>query len=488
MIANGLARALQFFLLLLTLRVASSFLVPSEMGKLSIITATVSFFALLLINPIGMFINRRLYAWNERGDAFSYLYYFWIYVVGVAVFSMLALYIVTSLQTGENGFSTVTYLTLVACSILFGTLNQTAIPSLNIFRRPYWFGILTLATTAIGLIMAFSAVYFLERIAEWWFTGLLVGQLIAGAWGICLLRQTFNPPTHVGQNLSPLSKSALQGLMNFAWPISVAVSLGWVQSQSYRFILEHSLGLHELGLFAAGYGISAGLTAGFESMITTHFQSIFYKQVNAPAEGSADAAWHNYARSVLPSLTLTAFFIIGVAPQLTSLLLSAEYSSSYQYVMWGAGAELCRITIAVFALFAHAKMMTRILIYPNLLGAVLAVALVWLLVPSYGIAGVGPALALSLLCSLLLAMYITAKFTVLNFSLKIVWLPVFMGSALILIARMPFSNLNAESTPTTMIFTLLGTASVFCIFQIYLLSDALGLKEKLDNFLHAGRM
>jgi O-antigen/teichoic acid export membrane protein len=488
MIANGLARALQFFLLLLTLRVASSFLVPSEMGKLSIITATVSFFALLLINPIGMFINRRLYAWNERGDAFSYLYYFWIYVVGVAVFSMLALYIVTSLQTGENGFSTVTYLTLVACSILFGTLNQTAIPSLNIFRRPYWFGILTLATTAIGLIMAFSAVYFLERIAEWWFTGLLVGQLIAGAWGISLLRQTFNPPTHVGQNLSPLSKSALQGLMNFAWPISVAVSLGWVQSQSYRFILEHSLGLHELGLFAAGYGISAGLTAGFESMITTHFQSIFYKQVNAPAEGSADAAWHNYARSVLPSLTLTAFFIIGVAPQLTSLLLSAEYSSSYQYVMWGAGAELCRITIAVFALFAHAKMMTRILIYPNLLGAVLAVALVWLLVPSYGIAGVGPALALSLLCSLLLAMYITAKFTVLNFSLKIVWLPVFMGSALILIARMPFSNLNAESTPTTMIFTLLGTASVFCIFQIYLLSDALGLKEKLDNFLHAGRM
>jgi len=285
-----------------------------------------------------------------------------------------------------------------------------------------------------------------------------------------------------------LSQSALQGLMNFAWPISVAVSLGWVQSQSYRFIVEHSLGLHELGLFAAGYGISVGLTAGFESMITTYFQSIFYKQVNAEAEGSADAAWHAYARSVLPSITLTAFFIIGVAPQLTSLLLSAEYGSSYQYVMWGAGAELCRITIAVFALFAHAKMMTRILIYPNLLGAVLAVALVWLLVPSYGIAGVGPALALSLLCSLLLAMYITAKFTVLNFSLKIVWLPVFMGSALILIARMPFSYLNAESTPATMIFTLLGTASVFCIFQIYLLSDALGLKEKLDNLLHAGRM
>lgn len=483
MIANGLARALQFVLLLVTLRVASSLLAPSEMGKLSIITATVSFFALFLINPIGMFVNRRLYAWNERGDAFNYLYYFWFYVIGVAIFSIAVLYVLTSLLAMENGFSTETYLALVACSILFGTLNQTAIPSLNIFGRPYWFGILTLATTAIGLIIAFFAVYFFNRIAEWWFTGLLFGQLIVGAWGFYLLRQTLNRPTSFAQSLSPPSQAALRGLLNFAWPISLAVSLGWVQSQSYRFVVEHSLGLHDLGLFAAGYGISAGLTAGFESMITTHFQSIFYRQVNARAEGSADAAWHDYARSVLPSIALTAFLIIGVAPQLTGLLLAAEYSASYRYVMWGAGAELCRTTIAVFALFAHARMITKILIYPNLLGASLAVVLVWLLVINYGIAGIGPALALSSLCSLLLTIYVTGQFTVLNISLRTIWLIISMGFTLILIGRFPYTQLNSESSPATMIFTLLGTISVFCIYQIYFLSDSLGLRQKFNKLL-----
>lgn len=483
MIANGLARALQFVLLLVTLRVASSLLAPSEMGKLSIITATVSFFALFLINPIGMFVNRRLYAWNERGDAFNYLYYFWFYVIGVAIFSIAVLYVLTSLLAMENGFSTETYLALVACSILFGTLNQTSIPSLNIFGRPYWFGILTLATTAIGLIIAVSAVHFLQRTAEWWFTGLLTGHLIVGAWGLYLLRQTLTRPTAFTQWLSPLSRSALQGLLHFAWPISLAVSLGWIQSQSYRFIVEHSLGLHDLGLFAAGYAISAGLTAGFESMLTTHFQSIFYKQVNSGAEGSADAAWHNYARAVLPSIALTAFFIVGVAPQLTDLLLSAKYGNSYQYVMWGAGAELCRITIAVFALFAHARMMTKILIYPNLLGALLAVVLVWLLVINYGILGIGPALALSSLCSLLLTIYITAQFTTLKFSLKTILSTIFMGGALILIARMPYTFFNSEHSPAKMIFTLVCTAAVFCIFQIYLLSESLGVREKLDDLL-----
>jgi O-antigen/teichoic acid export membrane protein len=483
MIANGLARALQFVLLLVTLRVASSLLAPSEMGKLSILTATVSFFALLLINPVGMFINRRLYAWDERGDAFNYLYYFWAYVVSVSILSMVALYILTPLLTAENGFSTDTYLTLVACSILFGTLNQTAIPSLNIFGRPYWFGILTLATTAIGLIIAVSAVHFLQRIAEWWFTGLLTGQLIVGAWGLYLLRQTLTRPMPFRQRLSPLSRSALQGLLNFAWPISLAVSLGWIQSQSYRFIVEHSLGLHDLGLFAAGYGISAGLTAGFESMLTTHFQSIFYKQVNAGTEGGADAAWHTYARAVLPSIALTAFFIIGVAQQLTDLLLSAEYGNSYQYVMWGAGAELCRITIAVFALFAHARMMTKILIYPNLLGALLAIVLVWLLVINYGISGIGPALALSSLCSLLLTIYITAQFTTLKFPLKAIWPIMLMGGTLILIARMPYTLLSLDPSPTKMIFTLVSTSAVFCLFQVYLHSESLGVREKLDNLL-----
>jgi len=483
MIANGLARALQFVLLLVTLRIASSLLVPSEMGKLSILTATVSFFALLLINPVGMFINRRLYAWNERGDAFNYLYYFCIYVVGVSIFSMVVLYVLTSSQTVDIGFSTDIYLTLVACSILFGTLNQTVIPSLNIFGRPYWFGVLTLATTAIGLTIAFSVVHLFQRIAEWWFTGLLIGQVTVGAWGLYLLRQTLNPPTHLRRCLSPLHRPAIKGLLNFAWPISLAVSLGWIQSQSYRFIVEHSLGLHDLGLFAAGYGISAGLTAGFESMLTTHFQSIFYKQVNAETEGSADAAWRNYARSVLPSIALTAFLIIGVAPQLTDLLLSAEYSASYQYVLWGAGAEFFRITTAVFALFAHAKMMTKILVYPNLLGAFLALVLVWLLVINYGIAGIGPGLALSSLCSLLLTIYITAQFIELEFSLKTIWTIIFMGGGLILSARIPYTLINPESSPLIVALSLIATLSIFCIFQIYLLSDSLGVREKVNSLL-----
>jgi len=482
MIATGLARAFQFMLLLITLRVATALLPPSEMGKLAIITATVSFFALLLINPVGMFVNRRLYAWNEQGQGSKYLFYFSIYVFGVAIFSMIILLSFSSFLSFEKSISITTYLALVACSILFGSLNQTSIPYLNMFGRHFWFGTLTLATTAASLVLAFIAVSLAQRTAAWWFIGILSGQLLVGMCGLYLLRQTLNPTeTHPITNF-PFSAEALRGFLNFSWPISIAVSLGWVQSQSYRFVVEHSLGLYNLGLFAAGYGISAGLTAGFESMITTHFQSVFYRQVNAEQPGSADAAWHTYARSVLPSITLTAFLIIGLAPQLTQLLLSEEYIGSYEYVMWGAVAELTRITIAVFALFAHAKMATRILIYPNLLGAVSALFLVWLFVQQYGITGIGPALLLSSLCSLFLTVYITAQFTKIRISIRSAGLPILMGAALILVARAPYVYSAAQSNVGPMIFTLLVTGGLFCIFQAYLLADALQIRSGIDNF------
>ena len=53
-----------------------------------------------------------------------------------------------------------------------------------------------------------------------------------------------------------------------------------MQGQGYRYLLEGQLGLAQLGLFVAGYGISAGMIAGFESVLTTYFQPRLYRDVS----------------------------------------------------------------------------------------------------------------------------------------------------------------------------------------------------------------
>jgi O-antigen/teichoic acid export membrane protein len=467
MITSALSRVLQFLMLLLTLRVATSLLAPNEMGKLAVITATVAFFALFLVNPVGMFINRRMFTWNVNGQVRGYLRYFWFYICAVAGIAMSALWFGTTFW--QFGILIGPYALLVAASLLFGTLNQTVIPALNLFGDRMGFAVLTVATTVASLAFAWLAAVCLDRRAESWMWGLLLGQLLIGLIGL----QFFHKVLHVaseGQNPRPsLDASKLAGLLAFAWPVALSVGLGWVQSQSYRLLVQEHLGLHDLGLFATGFGISAGITAGFESIVATYFQPIFYKKLHSHRESSAEYAWKEYARAVLPPITLTAFLIIALAPQMTQVFLGAAYRESSQYMMWGAIAEWARIATAVFALFAHAKMQTRMLIYPNLLGAVLAVVLVWEFIRIYGAAGIGPALVLSAVGALALSCLVTWRSTGFHIAIKKVTMLAAMAMALMATARLPYWLVGTDTGVVLLIATTVLTGALYVGFQLVFL-------------------
>ena len=134
MIVIIFGRAAQFILLLMVMRVATTYLPPEEMGRLSLITAAVAFYALFLVNPVGMFINRRLHAWDELGRAKYYLKLHWIYLLIVSVFAAASLAVLNNTHTFGFQFNTIWLLVLVCGSLIFNTINQTAIPSLNMLE------------------------------------------------------------------------------------------------------------------------------------------------------------------------------------------------------------------------------------------------------------------------------------------------------------------------------------------------------------------
>lgn len=192
-----------------------------------------------------------------------------------------------------------------------------------------------------------------------------------------------------------IQKRHLLVLFHFAWPVSIAAGLGWVQGQGYRYLIEGSLGFAELGLFVAGYGISAGMIAGFESVLTTYFQPRLYRDVSTSDPVRQAEAWQRYAAAVIPSLILTVALVVMLAPELTQILLGKNFQSAVDYVLWGALAEVARVLIGVYSLIAHVFMRTRWLILPNLVGAFLAVTLTTLFIPEFGATGAGMGLVLS---------------------------------------------------------------------------------------------
>lgn len=413
------------------MRVATTYLPPAEMGRLSLITAATAFFALFLVNPVGMFINRRFHAWDESGRAKQYLKLHWAYLLGVCVLAALVLAVLNKVHAFGFRFNTLWLLVLVCGSLLFNTINQTAIPSLNLLVLRGRFIALTVATISLGLVSAYALVAYFAPTAEYWLLGLLIGQTVFAVIGVKLFFDKLRPATAAAK----LSTSHLRTLFDFAWPVAISVGLNWLQTQGYRFFVADSLGLAALGLFVAGYGVSAGLMAAFESVLTTYFQPGFYKRVSTSTLEDQSAAWNRYAGSILPSLVLVTFLLIALAPELTRFMVGPAYQSASQFVIWGVLAEGARVVAGVYSMSAHAKMKTRLLLLPNLLGATICIALIMLLASSMGAHGVGLARTLAgggMLVAMHFLMIVTLD---MRLPFRLLATSTFMGAGLLLIAN-----------------------------------------------------
>lgn len=462
-------RVLQLLLLFATIKISTTLLLPAEMAKVFLVSSIVSFYAMLLINPVGMFINRHLHEWNAQGKVQHYFNYFLLYLLVVCGIAVASLYVLVEFGWVVVHTTAVWAVLLVGGSLLFTTINQAFIPGLNLLGYRGLFVALTLATSATSLVVAIVFVIGSAPKAEYWMSGLLAGQLIFALMGWNIFSRKLN----VSDTLQKPTKQHISVLIGFAWPISIAVGLGWVQTQSYRFMMESGLGLHALGLFVAGYGVSSGLIAAFESVFTTYLQPMFYKNISSGNVIVQSKAWSEYAGAIIPSLILVGLVIFATAPELTRVMLGPEYLSSYQFIRWGVIAEIARVISGVYGMVAHARMKTRLLLAPSLVGAFWSIALIWWLMPIYGSNGVGVALMLSSVIACVLICISTRTEFVSNLNFGAIVKSICMGIGLILSAEILRLIMGSSVSFVTNLVQLVLVGVIFLFFQYELLRPLL---------------
>jgi O-antigen/teichoic acid export membrane protein len=241
--------------------------------------------------------------------------------------------------------------------------------------------------------------------------------------------------------------------------------------------MESRLGLADLGSFVAGFGISAGLISGFESILSTYFQPGFYRRVSGSKAEEQSAAWLEYAQNLLPALLLTSLFIIAAAPELTQLMLGPSFSQSERFVAWGACAELARISAGVFALAAYAKMDTQQLLLPNLVGAISALMVLGWAIAAYGSDGVGLGLVLSSLLMLLFSIHVTRKRLAIPLPVRGLLRSMFFGVGLLAIAMAMRAWFGSGSGILGTMVQLCALSIPFALFQYQMLRPALKREE-----------
>ncbi|MFG6486786.1 lipopolysaccharide biosynthesis protein [Roseateles sp. BYS78W] len=383
MLITLIGRLVQFALMFASVRIMTQLLSPADMGRVALITTATALFALFLVNPVGMFFNRRLHAWVQQGVARVRFHLYLVYLAGVCLFASGALWVAARLGVDIGGASLTWAAILICGSIFFSTMVQTLVPSLNMVGRPRAFIALTLGTLVTGLVASVLLIHFTGQSAEHWLTGILLAQVL---FSLVSYRVFFGARTAKTHEPSPLTADKLRQMAKFCGPIAIAVLLQWAHMQGYRFLLAERFGLAQLGLYAAGYGLAASLMSAAETILTTWFQPQFYRDVNAEDPLRRDRAWATYASVLIPASLLAVTALIAAAPSLPRVMLGPAFHGVSDFVVLGALAEWARMMVGMIGLNAHRHMATRALIVPNILGALATYAAFYALAHTIGMA------------------------------------------------------------------------------------------------------
>jgi O-antigen/teichoic acid export membrane protein len=456
-----LGRFGQMVLALVTMRFATTFLSPDEMGRMMLILTVISFFSLFLVSPVGMFITRRLHAWNESGRLMVYFRYHLGFLFVVSLLSAFAVWFLGSFSLITINVNQGWLIGIVCSSLVLTTTNQTTISALNILGQRNWFVWLTLLTGVAGLLASVLLTINISKEASVWIFGVILGQTLGGIIGWVALSRKFDVsgtketrPTY--EELRRLAPA----VASFVWPLTLTLVLAWTQNQWYRFFFEEKLGIYSLGLFVAGLGISVGIIGALESILTAYLLPSMYKRINMAEDGGWLKAWTEYAAIVYSTLLMFVVYIFCLAPELTRILVGSMYQPAAQYVAWGALIELFRVSGGVIGLVAHATMKTRLLLWPAILGAATSIVLVTMLLPSQGATGVAMALALAgLVVSVSSAFFMLERVSI-QLSLADVAKMVSMGTA-IWLATIVLRNIQFSNNPmVSAIATAVGSGLI----------------------------
>lgn len=358
---------------LLAVRLFTSFLSTAEVGNLYLVNSLAAFFAFALLNPVGMYINRKLNCWIADKVLLDRFFLYNVYIAAVALLSLPIVFLLNRYFAVGGGANTWQLLLYVAIYLYVSTWNQTIIGTFNLLEHRISFVGYTVATTIIGLALS-TVLVFSSHTAIFWLSGQVAAQVIVTVVAFWHLRRVLGAHVKLSRVREEISWNNFRQVMLFVAPLCFTTLLLWTQSQSYRLIIENRIGLEFLGKIGLGFSIAANVAAAVESVAQQVYFPAFYREVSrGDAEARQDACNLMFQRTI-PVYLAQAIAVTCLAPFMVRLLAHVKFEGAFIFVMFAAWVELFRMTTGVLTVAAHAEMQTRTMLKPYLVGSLLAVA------------------------------------------------------------------------------------------------------------------
>ena len=190
-------------------------------------------------------------------------------------------------------------------------------------------------------------------------------------------------------NLSILKES-----LKFSLPMIPALLSAWVLNLSDRIFIERYFSLADVGIYSLGYKI-AGLVLILASAFNVAYEPVFYKLANSDDQIAAKKQLFSYNNMYAMGVLLICFLVSLFSKEAIVILLDARYADAYKIVPIIALAYFVSLVGGLMnrSIYQEKKTVAMMLIMVS--GALLNIALNFLLVPTLGAYGAAYATVLS---------------------------------------------------------------------------------------------
>lgn len=391
-----------------SIRVATSFLPPSQYGELALLTAVQMFCGLFLVNPVGQHINRHTHQWWDDGTLLSRLTAYRRYILGVSIVGAVASFGVITQQSLQQSILVAGAMLLM---VIAGTWNATSIPMLNMigFRGVSVF--LAITTAVFGLFASVILVNWSPSATAWFCgqaSGMAVGALGAG-W---VLRHHAQRSGHSLESLPLLDRRTI---VAYCLPLALATGFMWLQLSGYRFVIQAYWGLEALGFLVVGLSITGQIWALAESLMQQFLYPLFYRRITKTDADGNQSALSDLLNIVGPLYLVLAGVVLLGAPYILRLLAAPQYADADIFVRFGVAIECCRVLGNTLSNAAQVTKKTHSMALPYILGATVAITLMAVVGEQHlGVAWAAIVLvfaAMVMITAMLLSMYRQVPFT-----------------------------------------------------------------------------
>jgi len=350
-----------------SIRLMTTVLSPTEVGRYSVLLAFTMWFSLTLVSPAGNYINRRFLEWVGRAVLWYQLRRYAGLLVIIACCAAGTSYGVRN--TGLLGLS-IRGDVLILCVtgiLIFLTANTILADFLNVLGHGGLYVLYASATAWLGLAVSVLLTHALAHTAESWIAGQIVGWTVLSVVGYFSLRR------YVAEARVDVTAHSLyeQGLWSFAWPLVISTSLYWFQVQGYRIELEHWAGTAAVGVLTTGLLLGANPIATVETLLGEYFKPRYSQAITCSDKQTQEIAWREMAEKFLTLLIPTTVLVGFSGSFMAALLVGPSFRSVASLIAWGALVEFFRAVNSLYGLAAYTCFQTRTMLRPAIVGVVI---------------------------------------------------------------------------------------------------------------------